>query len=295
MTINGTPAVTELPAPPQRTVATLLGTVPGVPLSTSEAVGRWRNGLAWTEWGCPRTPRAEDSDYCVDAIDRSEIVDEDGVAWAETRSQSAFYLWDAIGCSTLSADYDELDRRLRYSLVDTVSYAVAQELMTGNASGGNHFADEATVLASSGVPSVVEGLAALELHFAQATHGAQGYLHISVDAFVLLATNSTIHFDGSVWRTPTGNVVIADPGYTNAVMTPDGGGAGSTTTSWMYISGPVYVTLDDFSYPSEPNTVESLDISRNFALIMAERFGIIVYDTCGLAAVKATTPAIPVS
>ena len=274
MTAIGNPTVATLPKPRVRDFGTFVSSAhPLRPYLTADGQNRWPAGVTWNAWGCP-------DDVNIEAIDcdlHTRDTDPDG--FGNLQTVAAFTLWDAIQCSTLAALPAELEDRLRYSLDDTISFAVAQAFMAGagGADGFNQFyginSNDFTVEKS------IDALGQAEQYLADTLHGALGFIHTQPRVLVHLLREEAVELVDNQFISPLGHIVVVDAGYGDGLLDPDipavdNGG-------WMVTSGPVYFVLNEFHPWATPNTFESLNLPHNDMKLLADRQAIIAFDECG--------------
>lgn len=299
MAIVNNPVLVELPAPRTRTVGTLLSAMRPLPapLSTGGASQDefWRNGVTWMEWDC-RGPRVEDANFCIPA-DHSAVDLGDSSDCPSYFEQPAFTVWDAIRWTTLRrGEEEEIVSRLVHSVNDLVGYALAQELMTGSASGGDGVTSTGVFLGEATDPR--GALAALEQHLADTLKGDLGLIHVTPRGLTYLVTNGSVRFNGTEFVSPTGHTVVADAGYNNDVMTFNASGTlvhADASETWMYATSDVFYRLDTSRVIGGLDDSSTLDLTHNLRTVYVDRQAILVFNTCATAAVLATLDDIPVS
>lgn len=116
--------------------------------------------------------------------------------------------------------------------------AVAKEFLTGDVLGLNpHLSDGNGVFPNlDAATNPQNALALLEKEIAAT--GTLGLIHMSPQMITVLANYKVLDDKTGVFRTPSGNVIIADAGY-GAGATPAGHAAATGAEEWMYATGPV--------------------------------------------------------
>ena len=185
-----------------------------------------------------------------------------------------FALEDAFATSTMNlADGDGSGMADRWELLRSAAFAA--ELITGTASGGRSLSSDAA--APTGVPfgspatTGVNALSVMESHFAEVMQGGRGYIH--VPPALLPVIEERLLRVGDHWETPTGHIVVADAGYTDAAA-PDGEAASAAGEDWIYGSGPVRWQYRAGVGGGEPYT----DISTNEVLVTLTGYGILLFE-----------------
>lgn len=213
-------------------------------------------------------------------------------------TQPAFLLWRSLQCSRLSGALDLLTERINYSLDDLASASFAAELETGAASGGlglvGSAQNEPTVVSGTAVVLPV-AFAALENYLADTLHGAVGFIHLTTDLLLLAASLGLVEWDGSVFRSRTGHVVVGDSGHSGA-GTPAGDGVATAGEgeAWIYATSTVWYAetsiQDSGSFGVDPG---GFDFSTNVDKPVAERYGLVLFDpdVLGAALVDVTASA----
>jgi len=274
---TGSELIVKLPAPQTqpRRLLDVLPRIPGV-----DGPPRWLNGVTWQPWGCHGL-------YVDTAVPCNEQdLDNAPMVCEAFVTQLPFRLADAMSGSTLEYTYDEIEAMLNGRYDVQVSAAFATELLDGVGSGGNSLSAAATEPggAAFGAPAVPVpfGFAVLEEEIARRLDGAVGFIHASPGVLAMAIVGYGLEMVDGAWRTPSGNVVLSDAGYKNAVQ-PTNEAASSFGEEWVYASGPV------FFESTAPTTLgsgsQTLDVTRNTITQFIEGFGILVFDDCPVTAV----------
>jgi hypothetical protein len=265
---------------------------------------RMQQGVTFTPWGCGGL-RWGDSEACQEPV---RMVLQDGDegdpgyspgyfelqrTFPETRFQKAFRFADALGCSTLSSDWEMLERRTHGRMDLMASEALALQLNRGWATTpvvggdlageGDHSLQSDAVVngstLSAPTTSIENSMIVLEEWLADALHGGKGLIHVSpgILSNVMGQLGGKV-IDGHVVAA-SGHEIVADAGY--AHMWGPGGTIPAADRRWIYASGPVWYQVaaeKDFRDESNVPTVNAL-------LAIREAFGILLYDPCTVAAV----------
>lgn len=290
MALTGHEIDINLPAPPRRERGLFLDaaqTIPPDEIVRDDVTRAWL-GVKWLPWGVDMLDlEASDCDvsyiFTADEPVLRRVPDE--------LRQPAFLMWDALKCSTLSSTPEWLRARVVRNLRVYASAAMAGELATATASGG--LAITGTNLLT---PTIINATAQsirlsvyhLETHLADVLHGAAGVIHVSSGLLGLLVADDLAFWDGMVYRTATGHVVVGDPGWTGQ-YTPFNSTDASTDEEWMYATAPIWYAI------SEVNTNEILtddpgdtDLLKNMNQPYAKRHGVITWDPEPTGAIKVT-------
>lgn len=272
----------EFPAPSPLPRGTLLQEATPFPASDSVVGGvdRFRAGVKFTPWGCSHLGGTTDSD-CNPVLTLGES-DYRAVSEEGTVTQPAFSVWDALKCTMLSWPDEEIVRRLTGQFDLRLSESVAHELITADGSGGHGFADDATVLSAVGLDAV-EAMSLLEDALSGALGRGEGIVHAPPRALAYLSAADAVRPDGNWYRTPRGHRLVVDDGYT-LDSTPTGEST-ENEVEWLYASGPVYYIVDTVRIRGAMNQ-ESMLLARNIRKVLAETYGLLVYDPCAVFAAK---------
>lgn len=174
-------------------------------------------------------------------------------------------------CTTLVQRRD-YEGRARRQLAAVQSAFIAREFQLGEirtAEGLDNVAliDAIEVGPGGGSGPVEEQIGILEAAMAAAYAGALGMIHVTTQTLVAMKAKNLIEFQGQKWRTPPGNIVVADAGY--VAESPNFGVfAYGTKLVRVYLSG-VDVPADVF---------ESTDRATNLTTLIAERLAMVVVD-----------------
>jgi hypothetical protein len=290
MALTGYEIDINLPAPPQRERGLFLDAAQSIPpdeIVRDDVTRAWL-GVKWMPWGTDNL----DLDAADCDVSHNFTADEPVLRRVpDEMTQPAFLMWDALKCSTISSTPDWLRARVVRNLRVYASAAMAGELATAAASGG---------LAISGTnlltPNIVNATAQsirlsmyhLEAHLAATLHGAAGMIHVSSGLLTLLVADDLVEWDGRVYRTATGHIVVGDPGWTGQ-YTPFGSSAASGDEEWMYATAPIWFAI------SEINTTQILtddpgdtELLKNMNQPHGYRYGVITWDPAATGAIKVT-------
>lgn len=113
------------------------------------------------------------------------------------------------------------------------------------------------------------GLALLEGKIASIGCGGKGWIHMPRSIASVLPLKAD---DDGILRTMLGNYVVAGDGYTGA------GTGATTTTKWMYATGPVSVHMDAPEVVGLP--AQNINVSTNSIEVSAERLAAATWDGC---------------
>lgn len=274
-------------------------------------VNRMPLGVAFTPWGC-ESIRWGDSEVCrLDDRVRMVLADGDiggdagqpGFATYEdiehdyprTRFQKAFRFADALSCSDLSTDWEELERRTggRMDLMESEALAVqlnrgwATTPVVGGpyAGEGDHSLQSDTVAnASTLTPptaSIENAMIVLSEWLARKLHGGKGLFHMSPGILSnVMGQSGAKLIDGHI-ITADGHEIVADAGYAD-MWGPGAVAPPASDRRWIYASGPVwYQTGFEKDYRDESGIG-----TRNVMKAISEKFGLLVYDPCTVAAAQ---------
>ncbi|NNC74977.1 MAG: hypothetical protein HKN93_05635 [Acidimicrobiia bacterium] len=290
MALTGYEVDINLPAPPQRERGLLLDAAQSIPPDeiVRSNVNRAWLGVKWMPWGTDMLDLdASDCDvgynFTADEPVLRRVPDE--------LIQPAFLMWDALKCSTISSTPEWLRARVVRNLRVYASAAFAGELATAAASGG--LAITGTNLLT---PNIINATAQsirlsmyhLETHLASVLHGAAGMIHVSSGLLGLLVADDLAEWDGRVYRSASGHIVVGDPGWTGQ-YTPYLSSAATGDQEWMYATAPIWYAI------SEVNTTEILtddpgdtNLLKNMNQPFAKRHGVITWDPSATGAIKVT-------
>lgn len=201
----------------------------------------------------------------------------------EVETQPAFYVYDGFECSALSGVADEM-RSMSDERVDVLlSDRIAEELMTGAASGGHGLQASATVL--SDAAGVVAGVAALENWIGENGNGAQGTIHMTPATLTWAVHHGVVNLRSGVYYTPGGHLVSADSGYIGN-MKPDDGNAAAAGSEYIYATGPVFWSRSPITEFSETSSDRDFDFTRDVERVLREMLGIVVFDPDTVGAIE---------
>lgn len=298
MALTGLEKDINLPAPPQRARGLFLDAANPIPSDELVAAGtsRMRLGVTWVPWGTINLATdASDCDVNYNHTPFEPVVRE----VPAILDQPAFAMWDALKCSTLSSETGWLSARVQRNLTVYASAAMASELATAAASGGLPISganpypgvggeDYTPTIINATAQSIRISMYELETHLASVLHGGEGMIHVSSGLLSLLAADELVAWDGRVYRTHTGHVVVGDPGWTGQ-YTPLGSSAASTNEEWMYATAPVWYALTAIENPDVlTDDPHHTDLLKNLNQPVARRWGLVTWDPSATGAIKVT-------
>lgn len=260
MAVTGFGPVIQLPTPALRDVGLLLDNIPRPGIDS-----RWPLGVKFQPFDFTAL-LFNDSDCAPTNLPGTNRT------FPTVVEQPAFSIWDAVKCSTLWMTPQELEDNVRYRWPNLISYAFAQELLTSNASGGHSLQDDDVDLGASA--SVQVALAEAEEFLALNLKNSVGLVHMSPSLLAYAVANNHVFRRGNTYYTPGGHIVIADAGYQVA----------ETTTSVMYVTGPVFYAMTDVESLGAPYS--NLDRTHNDYRALQMAYGILLFDP---ALVRSTT------
>ena len=232
---------------------------------------RWRAGVVVEPIGCEGFSVAE-ADYCDW---EAEPLDE-SFATGDSPTFAPFSIYGTETCQSLTTDIDLINSRL-----DARWEVMVSEQLGARLEG--EMATYASVVTTGPINSFIL-VSMVEQDLAQALHGGLGYVHMSPG--VLAAVQEYLQFRDGNWETPSGHIVISDPGYTGL---PPVGGSGDDPdqpagTEWVYTSGTIAYALGE---PRKPDAaVEYLDRSRNTITGRIIADAILAFEPCAVSAIQ---------
>jgi len=196
--------------------------------------------------------------------------------------------------TTFGRDVQYAQRVAKDALEACTSKLLERELWAGDIAlqdDGSSFPTFASLdasvdyLNSAGSPvKPSQGFAMLERAIGNAGCGEVGAVHMTRDVASILALH--VKQEGAVLRSVLGNLVVAGTGYTGTTptdLTP------AADEAWMYATAVPSVYLGDIVVDDQPTRlVDGPDqiTTTNTLIILAERLGVVLWDTCFIAAVK---------
>jgi hypothetical protein len=182
----------------------------------------------------------------------------------------AFVVEVGVTCTTLSgrARNDEAEAKARRALSVKAEFSVGSELATGAVTGNPSLAD---ATGSGSAATAAEALAILEDAIATNLRGDLAFVHATPARLVELVGANVLYRDFDSWRTPSGHLVIASPGYVGNI------------DDELVATTPVYASL------GEIDPIRTFDRELNQFLAVTEAPAIAVFDDCFNESVAITT------
>lgn len=158
------------------------------------------------------------------------------------------------------------------------SFEIARELWDGatgtaetlpNRSLSDAGADEVTTTAVS----PTEALAAIE----GAMGPTRGMVHMTPTILTHLVAAGVLRWDGGLWLTPMGHVVVSDAGYSGNGPDTDA----SSTTQWIIGTGWVSVFLGAVEVnPPGTSVAEAMNVGNNTIEYVVSQLAAVLWDSC---------------
>lgn len=272
----------DLPGPRPRTRGILTDAARLIPNSELNAAGvdRMPAGVTWLPWGAV-VLTSEEANCTV--VYEKEARDLPAVVY-----QPAFLVYDSLQCGTLSGMMNELWDRLAVNFRVGLSAALATQLATA-AQGGIGLIGNATYVPGGGATSSLRvAINSAENYLASKLLDSIGLIHLTPGLLALAVADYLVEWDGSVYRTATGTIVVGDAGHTG-IVTPQGMAIGTAAAPWIFATGDVWYSVREIPKRMEAETGEGYTLIRkNLERPLAELFGLVAFDPNVLAAFKVT-------
>lgn len=213
-----------------------------------------------------------------------------------------FWLYSSMECDYSPTPGDRLFDIARTDLEAGTAYGVSKQLQTGTINAGTtsqspSLVTTATVVSNTAIDLDVALGLLLADWYANVSHAAPAVLHMP-PAFLPFALRHGIvsrTAGGQALEVMPGLGVSIGPGYDN---TPPTGTTPPANTSYVYLTGPVYVALGSIQNAADPaRTGESMDDLNDFDLrrqnktiVFARRRALAMFDTCSVRAIAAKLP-----
>lgn len=228
-------------------------------LSAARSIGGdWWRGVTFSSGQC-LAPQVVGT--CTDG-EVEKVMDE----LSDPVTFEAFSVLQAVKCSTMGRT--DVSTFANESLDTTREFGVAQEFLSGAASGNPSLAD-ATILGSASDPTAALGC--IDQYAAQALSGRLAFIHVSPELAVQLFA-AAIWRDGRLWRTPLGNVVVVSAGYDGRM--PGTAPIEDDDEAFIYATGEVYAEV------GQRDTLSAVERSQNTLEAVAEDQALVVFDPC---------------
>jgi hypothetical protein len=181
----------------------------------------------------------------------------------------------SVVCTTLGGSRANAEREARADealrVVD--EFSVGFVLATGETQAGVDTGNPALADASSGgtAADAVAALAILEDAIAVNLRGHLAWVHVTPARLVELVAASALYRELGEWRTPTGHVVVASPGYVGN------------------IDDEIVATNQVYAARGDVRLIRTVDRSDNRHLAVHEAPALAVFDPCFNVSVGITT------
>lgn len=205
----------------------------------------WERGIIFPAYSCGE-PVAMDG--CVTSDDTSE-------ARPESTEYRSFGIQQRTSCSTVGQM--DLPQQVSDRLAATTEFALGRQLATNSLDLPGTYLDDAENLGST--DDVVAGIGFLEEEAALRGFGSRYFLHASPRTAATLVSKKMIDSNG---RSPAGARWIVSPGYAG------------TEPGRVWATGAVWVGS------GAPDVFSGFEIRQNEEIAVADRVGIVAFDTC---------------
>jgi hypothetical protein len=273
----------EVAARPAQAPVTGLAASALTPQGESEA--DWVNGFAWRSERCPSWQLFG---VCGDL---SEVPDPDTNVLAYHRPVGYRVRYE---CTTLSRRDDSDAEAVRRQADAILSHVAAHELWTGeltksdpfDAAGetdrvNGHLASPDAETIAGGPYAMEQALGLLEENARRQAGGQQVVIHMPIRAVPLVGLRRV----GNLLYTQTDALVIADSGY---VGTGPAGEEPTSTTAWMYATGPVMLRRSTVEVIADQ--ASTLNRATNRRTIWGQRVFAATFDPCTHFAIQVALP-----
>jgi len=267
------------------TVTQVVGALPSEPapfglLTSAEPVrdssDRWAGGFSYETTLCSAAV------VLTDVCNPTTTVDiwRPGANLRRSFDYVPFVVRVEDSCSTFGFTAADRQERVLARLETCTQKAVEYEFWTGELAQAAGSTDNRFLASSSSsdlTPSgtavkVKHGLAILEQALADCGCGTAGVIHARRDVASALGASNK---DGRL-QTGLGNLLIAGVGYTGS---GPAGEVASTSSSWIYATGPVSVRLGDPVLITD-RLNQTINTTNNDLIAVAERAAAVTWDGC---------------
>jgi hypothetical protein len=234
---------------------------------------------------------------------------------ASTETFRPVSLITALECSTFGGiDVQDVASR---NLDETASYALAREMLTGQASLrdanpnvagplGNPSLQNTAQVVGDGSVGPVGALGCLEQRMADATGGRRGVILVGPAMALYLGQNSLLHIEGDLTtgrlRTLSGTRVVVDGGFDGRAPTDDSpgespGSPGDPCVPWNSTGAPaageelyIYATAAVWAGVGPGRMLSDVDRANNTASAREERPALVAFTPCATFAAPTGVP-----
>lgn len=195
-------------------------------------------------------------------------------------SFDAFGIEIGVVCTTLGGERADAERRARaFQMLEAkAEYSVGYVLATGETQAGVDTGNPALADALTVGPaaSAVEALGVIEDSIASNLEGLGAFVHVTPATLVALVAGFAVYRDIDTWRTPSGHIVVASPGYVGN------------------IDGQIVATTEVFTGVGEIDLISTVDRTNNRYLAVHEAPALAVFDPCfNVSVTFDTSPTSP--
>lgn len=225
----------------------------------------WERGLSFATEACLA---AGEHVFCTTSPTEKSFQGTDLADFA------AFGIELSVVCTTLGGarGNQELTDKGRAALEVIDEFSVGRVLATGLTAAGVDTTNPslADAVSAGSAATAAEALAILEDEIATGLRGHLAWVHVTPARLVELVAAQAVYLDIGAWRTPSGHVVVASPGYVGN------------------IDDEVVATTEVFADRGEIELMRTVNRSDNRYLAVLEAAALAVFDPCFLASVAVT-------
>lgn len=180
---------------------------------------------------------------------------------------SPFGIEVSVQCTTLTGSRAEAEREARaFQALEAIDeFSVGYVLATGETQAGTDTGNPALLDATSAgsAATAVAALAIIEDAIGENLRGMQAWVHVTPSTLTALVDAGVVYrTDGPRWRTPTGHVVVASPGYVGI------------------LDGEIVATTPVYAERGEIERVDTVVVATNRRMAVHEAPAIAVFDPC---------------
>lgn len=182
-----------------------------------------------------------------------------------------FVVWAADACSTMGSARRDWEGRAQRALLASQSFHIAGELATGTIRANSTPALAEASLSISASTDATEALAKVEDEIGTSNRGERAMVHMPFSVLTLLVAQGAVRRDGTLWVTPSDNVVVADAGY------------GSTIPGLIVATSMISIGLSPIEIipgTFEEAAAQMIDRSINLVELYVHRSVVLVWDQC---------------
>lgn len=246
--------------------------------SNSGVETRWAfDGVTFVPYACGTEVNPLTVDPCAD--DGDDFINTP-MGFETEVTFPAFGFEISIQCSLLSMTGDDLRKQLTVLVENELSPIFGEQVYNGiHNPAAPSLASDADILTEAGATNPFEAVGLVEDGLADRIRDAVGMIHVPPSIMFEIA--QSLDFSDGRFHTPTGHIVVADPGYQGGAPT-----SGTEVGGFRYVYGSSPVHFKYMTPMFYGDDFENWITTHNDQVVRVAGYGIAVWEPCSVVAAR---------